>query len=219
MITKEKPGALAGATRFEFYAGQLRSVRAQDGEPPPSKQAIARLASGLRTEANGFAHRLTFDHERLHEAQFTGVRFEDFGYFSLPKIVRGALGQGWFDEADHIEPALILPATDQLEITDLCAVGLESFRIGLLHGNAWALGENELEHARRHDLAVHVFATPFAWWWSNLDRPAMCDLDWDRASFELAKQKIVAPSKRAGEILRERLALGPEIFIPREVAA
>jgi hypothetical protein len=217
--TKKNPGALAGASGAEFTGGTLWSVRPQDGKPCPRSQDLERWAWIQRNQMKGHAHTCAIDRDRLHELQRAPVRFEDFGMFSIPKIVQTRNSLAWFDEPHFLEPALIFPATDEWELIDLCAVGLETGRVGIWHGNPWCLGENELEHARRHDLPVHVFASPVAWWWCSLDRPAVCVLDWHRASFELAKHKIVAPSKRAGEILRERLALGPQVFVPGGVAA
>jgi hypothetical protein len=219
MQTNDNPGALAGASGAKFSGRTLWSVRQQDGKPGPRSQDLARWAWVQRNQMDGHAHTCAIDWNRLHELQRAPVRFEDYSMFSVPKIVFDRNGLAWFDEPEFLEPALIFPVTDEWEVRDLCAVGLETGRIGIWHGNAWALGENELEHARRHDLPVHVYASPIAWWWCGLDRPAVCILDWHRGSFELAKHKIVAPSKRAGEVLRERLALGPEILIPREVAA
>jgi hypothetical protein len=219
MATKQNPGALAGATGAETSGETLWSVRPEDCKPCPRSQDLERWSWVQRNQMGGHAHTCAIDFDKPHQLQRAPVWFEDFGMFSIPKIVQTRNGLTWFDQPEFLEPALIFPATDEFEIVDFCAVGLETGRVGLWHGNAWCLGENELEHARWNDFPVHVYASPIAWWWSNLDCPAICILHWHRASYELAKHKIVAPSKHAGEILRERLALGPQIFVPGGVAA
>jgi hypothetical protein len=126
-----------------------------------------------------------------------------------------AVEHGYYAPDPAGRPAIIVPVADDGRLIDLTATGLSSRRIATRTGLGAILGQDALDRAMDHQVALHLFRDPIEWL-QHRGAGAVV-LDWRTAPFILTDLAGIACSSallaaRVDKALRQPLRV-PPLFV------